>query len=139
GLMTQTDVKEIADKGILDVAVTPVKEREIHLAGTFTGAGPTVAVAHVGSNNMITLRYRLKDLKVQAIEKEFKDGETTFPPGSFLISGDAARVRSEVEKLGLKAVAIATTPQVPVHDVDLPRLAVYSTWGNTQEIGWVRY
>ena len=26
-----------------------------------------------------------------------------------------------------------------MHDVDLPRLAVYSTWGSTQEVGWVRY
>ena len=28
---------------------------------------------------------------------------------------------------------------MPAHDVDLPRLAVYSTWGSTQEVGWVRY
>jgi hypothetical protein len=28
---------------------------------------------------------------------------------------------------------------VPLHDLDLPRLAVFSTWGNTQEVGWVRY
>ena len=26
-----------------------------------------------------------------------------------------------------------------MHELDLPRLAVYSTWGNTQEVGWVRY
>ena len=49
------------------------------------------AVAHYGSNNMITLRYRLKDLKVQAAEKEFKQGDVTFPAGSFIVSGDAAR------------------------------------------------
>ena len=23
--------------------------------------------------------------------------------------------------------------------MDLPRLAVFSTWGNTQDVGWVRY
>jgi hypothetical protein len=28
---------------------------------------------------------------------------------------------------------------VPIHDLDLPRLAVYSTWGSTQDVGWVRY
>ena len=38
-------------------------------------------MAHYGSNNMITLRYRLKDLKVQAAEKEFKQGDVTFPAG----------------------------------------------------------
>jgi Zinc carboxypeptidase len=139
GLMSHADVKEIADKKIFDVAVAPVKEAEIHLAGSMAGAGSTIAVAHYGSNNMITLRYRLKDLKIQAAEKEFKQGDVTFPAGSFVIAGDAARVKSEVEKLGLTAAALASAPQVPLHDLDLPKLAIYSIWGNTQEIGWVRY
>ena len=30
-------------------------------------------------------------------------------------------------------------PDVAAHDVDLPRLAMFSTWGNTQEVGWVRH
>jgi hypothetical protein len=88
---------------------------------------------------MITLRYRLKDLKVQAAEAEFKQGDTTFPAGSFIVSGDGTRVKNEVEKLGLTAVALPAAPQVAMHDVDLPRLAIYSMWGNTQEVGWVRY
>src|SRR6185436_6243457 len=139
GLMSHAEVKEIADKKILDLTVEPIKTAEIHLAGTLTGSGPTIAVAHNGSNNMITLRYRLKDLAIQAAEKEFKQGDMTFPAGSFVINGDAARVRTEVEKLGLTAVALPSAPQVPLHALDLPRLAIYSIWGNTQEIGWVRY
>jgi len=139
GLMSQTDVREIADKKILDLAVDPVKEKEIHLAGRTTGDGSTFAVAHNGSNNMVTLRYQLKDLKVQAAEKEFKQGDAVFPAGSFVVSGDAARVKRAVEALGLTAVALPSAPQVPLHDLDLPRVAMYSTWGNTQDVGWVRY
>jgi hypothetical protein len=139
GLMSQADVKEISDKKILDVAVNPVKEKEIHLAGALTGSGSLLAVAHFGSNNMITLRYRLKDQKVQAVEKEFKQGDVTFPAGSFIVSGDAAKVKSAVQELGLSAVALAAAPQVAMHDLDLPRVAIYSIWGNTQDIGWVRY
>jgi Zinc carboxypeptidase len=139
GLMSHAEVKEIADKKVLDLAVEPIKTAEIHLAGTLSGSGSTIAVAHNGSNNMITLRYRLKDLTVQAAEKEFKQGDVTFPAGSFVINGDGARVRTEVEKLGLTAVALPSAPQVPLHALDLPRLAIYSIWGNTQEIGWVRY
>ncbi len=139
GLMSHADVKEIADKKVLDVAVTPVAEKEIHLAGTVNGSGSTYAIAHLGSNNMITLRYRLKDLKVQAAEKEFKSGDVTFPAGSFVVSGNGARIRGEVEKLGLTAAALPAPPDVALHDVDLPRLAIYSMWGNTQEVGWVRY
>ncbi len=88
---------------------------------------------------MITLRYRLKDLKVQAAEKEFKQGDITFPAGSFIVSGDAAKVRRPSRALGLTAVGLASAPQVPMHDLDLPRVAVYSTWGSTQDVGWVRF
>ena len=137
GLMSHADVREIADKAILDAAVEPV--REVTLAGTVTGAGSIFAVAHTGSNNMITLRERLKDLKVQAAEQEFKQGDAVFPAGSFVISGDAARIRSAIEPLGLKAAALPAAPSVALHDLDLPRVAVYSTWGSTQDVGWVRY
>ena len=138
GMMSQAEVKEIGDKAVLDVAVTPVSS-DMKLAGSVTGTGSLFAVAHYGSNNMVTLRYRLKDLRVQAAEKEFKQGETTFPAGSFLVSGDAGRVRAVVESLGLTAVGLAAAPQVPAHDLDLPRIAVYSTWGSTQDVGWVRF
>ena len=137
GLMSHTDVKEIDDKAILDLAVTPVDQLKV--AGTVSGSGSVFAVAHYGSNNMVTFRYRLKDLKVQAVEKEFKQGDVTFPAGSFVVSGDGGRIRSAVESLGLTAVAMAAAPQVPMHDLDLPRVAVYSTWGGTQDVGWVRY
>ena len=137
GMMSQTDVKEIGDKAVLDIAVTPVTE--VKLAGTVTGAGSMFAVAHYGSNNMVTLRYRLRDLKVQATEKEFKQGDVTFPAGSFIVSGDAAKVRPAVEALGLTAVGLAAAPSVALHDLDVPRVAVYSTWGSTQDVGWVRF
>ena len=142
GLMSHADVKETTDKRVFDskyVKLNPVTEKEIHLSGTLTGSGSLTAVAHYGSNNMITLRYRLRDMKIQAVEKEFKHGDATLPAGTFVITGDAARVRREVERLGLTAVALSAAPDVPMHDLDLPRLAMYSTWGNTQEVGWVRY
>ena len=137
GLMSQTDVKEIQDKAVLDVPVEPVNEAKP--AGKVTGAGSVYAVAHNGSNRMITLRYRLKDSKVQAVEKEFKQGDTAFPVGSFVITGDAARVKAAIEPLGLNAVGLPVEPSVPMHDLDLPRVAVYSTWSSTQDVGWVRY
>jgi hypothetical protein len=137
GLMSQTDVKEIQDKAVLDVAVVPISEMQVR--GAVSGTGAIFAVAHTGSNNMIALRYRLKDLKVQAVEKEFKQGDATFPAGSFVISGDASKVKAAIEPLGLTAVGLAAAPAVAMHDLDLPRLAVFSTWGSTQDVGWVRY
>lgn len=145
GLMTQTEVKEIADKSILDAKTEPITKAV--LAGTVSGgeAGAAYAIAHYGSNNMITLRYRLKDLKVQAVEQSFKDGSTEFPAGSFIVpvkqSGKDVHklVREAVEFAGLTASALSNLPNVPMHELDIPRVAVYSTWGSTQEVGWVRY
>ena len=141
GMMSHAEVKEINDKAVLDVPVTPINEKTIEIAGTVTGTGPLFAVAHYGSNNMITLRYRLKDLKVQAAEKEFKQGDGHLP-GRLVHRRAAmrAKVKSAVEALGLTAVALAGgAGRCAMHDLDLPRLAIYSTWGSTQDVGWVRY
>jgi hypothetical protein len=51
----------------------------------------------------------------------------------------SARVKGEIEKLGLQAVGLRETPNVPKRQAAVPRLAVYSTWGSTQDVGWVRY
>jgi len=137
GLMTQTEVKEIADKAILTVTTIPVDKLEPK--GQIKG-NTTVgyAIANHGSNNLITLRYRLRDVKVQANEQSFKVGDTELPPGSFILSA-SDKLKATVEALGLTAVALSAMPNVPMHDVDLPRMAVFTTWGNTQEVGWVRH
>jgi hypothetical protein len=145
GLMTHTEVKEISDKAILDVSVEPVDRLQIK--GTVTGgnAPAAYAIQHNGSNNMITLRYRLKDLRVEALGQAFKEGNTELPAGTFVVPVNQAgkdvhrRVKEAVEQLGLNAVALASVPSAPTHELDIPRLAVYSTWGNTQEVGWVRH
>ena len=70
----------------------------------------------------------------------FQSGPVTIPAGSFILSSDSLRkAKTETEALGLTMVALTAQPAVPMHDADLPRLAVYSTWGGTQDVGWVRY
>jgi hypothetical protein len=144
GLMTHVDVREIADKAILDVPVQPVAQMKPAGAVAGTG-GNVVAIPHYGSANMMTLRYRLRGLKVSAAESSFKAGDVDCPPGSFLVdvSGSAdglAQVRAAVTPLGLTGTLLAAAPGgVATHDVDLPRIAMFSTWGNTQDVGWVRH
>ena len=136
GLMSQAEVREITDKAILEAKVQPVDVLDI--AGAVKGSGPLTAVIDNGSNSLVTLRYRLKDVKFEAIEKEYKSAGIDLPAGSFLVES-SPRLRSEIEKLGLQAVALAKAPDVPRHLLDLPRLAMFSTWGSTQDVGWVRY
>ena len=137
GLMSQARVDEIDDKAVLDV---PVKNLAgmYEPAGAVKGSGAVTAILHNGSNNLITLRYRLKDLQFDAIEKSVKAGNTDLPAGTMLVAS-SPRVKAEVEKLGLQAVALAAAPDVKKHAIDLPRLAMFSTWGSTQDVGWVRF
>jgi hypothetical protein len=140
GLAMLVDVKDIKDKAILDVPVTSVKDAVAK--GKLTGKGSAgIAIAHFGSNNMIALRYRLRTTAMKIAEKSFTADGITFPAGSFVIAapGDTAEVRAAVEALGLTAAALSSLPTVPLHDADVPRIAMYSSWNGTQEIGWVRY
>ncbi|MDX2029589.1 MAG: M14 family zinc carboxypeptidase [Blastocatellia bacterium] len=138
GLMTQTEIRESADKAILGVPVEPVGGR-LELKGEVKGGGAAAyAVLNRGSNNLVTLRFRLKDVKAQANEQAFKTGETEIPAGSLIFPASDA-VKASIEALGLTAVALPSMPSGPMHEVDLPRLAVYTTWFNTQEVGWVRH
>jgi hypothetical protein len=141
GMAMMVDVAEIADSAILKVATTPVTT--VTLKGTVKSAGAAsagIAVAHLGSNNMISLRYRLKDVPMQVAEKSFTIDSVTFPAGSFIISGTkkSAAVRAAIEELGLTASTFAVAPKVATHNADLPRVAIYSAWSSTQNIGWYR-
>jgi hypothetical protein len=142
GLAMLVDVKEVNDRAILDVRTTPVDKGVVK--GKVTGRGTAaLAVAHFGSTNMIALRYKLRNGSVKIAEKPFTGDGIEFPAGSFVIlpPADMAAARSAVEELGLTAAALGSTPSVALHEADLPRIAMYSSWsGNdTQEIGWVRY
>src|SRR5207248_900722 len=100
-----------------------------------------LAVAHYGSNNMIAFRYTLKTVPMKIAEKSFTAEGAEFPAGSFVIAAgvDMTAVKAAVEQFGLTAASLAAMPAVAMHDGDLPRIAIYSSWGNTQEIGWYRH
>src|SRR5207237_2667261 len=102
GLAMGVDVKEIADVSILKAATTPVTK--VALKGKITGTGTAgFAVAHFGSNNMISFRYKLKTVPMKIAEKSFTVDGMEFPAGSFLVTGaaNAAAVRAAVDAFGL--------------------------------------
>jgi hypothetical protein len=124
GLMLGVEVKEVADKKELDEPAPLVEGYAPE--GKVEGSGEYLIVPHHGSNHMITLRYRLKNQPVEAAA----DGA--------LVLRNTAAARTEIVKLGLAATA-AAKPDGALHAVDLPRLAVFSRWGRTQETGWIRH
>ena len=98
------------------------------------------AVPDHGSPNLVTLRYALKGAAVQIAEKPFTVAGTTFAAGTFLVPASAAETLMPAAKeLGLDVVGLAAQPQVAAHPAALPRVAIFSTWNGTQDVGWVRY
>ncbi len=139
GYAMGVDVKPIADKAVLSVATTPVTR--VTLKGTFKGTGTAaMAIAHYGSNNMIAFRYATKNVAMRVAEASFTAEGTEFPAGSFIVTGgDLAAVKAAADKFGLTAANLGSAPTVASHDADLPRVAIYSQWSQTQEIGWYRF
>jgi hypothetical protein len=139
GMMAHVKVVPSADLKALEVAAQPVDQDRPE--GAIAAAGsPFYAVIDHGSINLATLRYRLRDVSVRIAEQAFMSGRQGVPAGSFILEGKAyEKLKAAVVPLGLTAVALDKAPAVPMHEAALPRLAVYSTWGSTQNVGWVRY
>jgi hypothetical protein len=137
GMASNVDIKTIEDKTILDVPAT-LLTADVVTAGSVSGTGAVTVVKHNGALNLITLRYRLKDVPMKAAKAAFKIGDVEYPAGSLIIESAADRTKKEVESLGLIATAVASAPSVETINVDLPRIAVYTTWNNTEKVGWVR-
>ncbi len=140
------DVREIRDEAILDAPADPVTDDT--LRGTVLGASANrpaatvaLAVAHYGSNNMITFRFRLSNVRMQVAEASFEANGVTFPAGSLLVADTAVipGATALVESLGLTAATLTEMPDVAMHDADVPRIAIYSQWSGTQELGWYRH
>lgn len=138
GFAMGVDVAEVADSSILRAPVTTVDK--VVLRGSVTGTrGSTLAVAHLGSNSMITFRYLLRRVPMKVAEAAFSAGDTTYPAGSFLIDAKhASAARALVDSLGLTAAYLPQAPAVRTHDADVPRVAIYSQWSGTQNLGWYR-
>jgi hypothetical protein len=139
GLMARVKVVPSADLAALDVAVTPV-DRYVAQGSTAEAGASAYAVLDQGSINLAPLRYALKDVPVRIAERGFTAAGRAVPAGSLIVEGkNYARLKDAVAPLGLTTVALTEAVSVPTHEAGLPRVAVYSTWGATQNVGWVRY
>ena len=143
GLANNVDVKTIGDKAVLEVAAD-LLATDVTTAGHVANAsgapaaGGVYVVTNNGALNLITLRYRLADIPFTAARVAFKVGDVSYPAGTFIVPA-SERARTEIEKLGLVATAMpAAPPDVATVNVDLPRVAIYTTWSNTEKVGWVR-
>ncbi|MFI5053991.1 MAG: M14 family zinc carboxypeptidase, partial [Acidimicrobiia bacterium] len=131
-------ITPVSDKGVLAQAMTPVKGH-VTAPGGVNGTGPVIVVEHTGDNNIITFRYKLKDVKMAAAEDDFDAGGHHFRAGAIVIqNANAAQVDAQLKQLGISAWAMAAAPAVKTHDLDIPRILYLHSWNRTQDEGWVR-
>jgi hypothetical protein len=132
------DLKYVTDPTVLQKPMTLITG-EIKPAGSISGSGSTILVNHTGENELVSLRFRLKDVKMRAAEAEFEAGGRKYAAGTFIIAGaDRAKVEPVIAQLGLKGEAVAAAPDVKSHALTIPRIGYLHSWANTQDEGWWR-
>ncbi|HEX9565099.1 MAG TPA: M14 family zinc carboxypeptidase [Gemmatimonadaceae bacterium] len=131
-------VSELTEAGALQQPMKPVSGR-VTAPGGLTGSGNTIVVEHTGDNNIVTFRYRLKDVRMSAAEEDFDAAGKRFRAGAVVIqNANAAQVEPVLRELGLSGYAMASAPGVATHDLDIPRILYLHSWNRTQDEGWVR-
>src|SRR5207247_1992607 len=133
------------DRSALQTPMT-LLSRDAKVAGTVSSSAAPVAyvINHNAENTLMALRYKLKDLKIDAAEDAFEAAGRKFNAGSFIIksadnSGNLRdKLTGPVDDAGLNAVAVDKLPEVKTHALAVPRIAILHTWTNTQNDGWFR-
>ena len=167
GLLTHTEIKETADKSVLSAGrgagerardprrISTGRRLEKHVGssaalraadGTVAGASvcrpvPLIAVAngtHQPDHPALPAEGHEGARDRAAVQGRRRRGAGRVARRSTPQDGHAV-TRSGGRRSASRWSRRLRTPDVPTHDVDLPRLAVFSTWGGTQEVGWVRY
>lgn len=144
GALRNVKTVRVTDKSVLEAPMTLITS-DVKVRGKLEGAA-TVAyvINHNTDNTLMTLRYKLQDVKINAAQDSFKIGEKQFNAGSFIIRSEGnpsdlkQRLESLAAELGFNVAAVDKVPEVKTHELAVPRIAILHTWTNTQNDGWFR-
>ena len=130
-----------ADASIRDVALTRLTDPP-HAMGHVTGAGSFYLLKDTGQESFLAARYRLANFDIQIAERDFEEGGTKFPAGTWILPAQAGiheAILSTAAELGLDFTQVSSPPDVPHHIAKAPRIGVWVPWADTDSIGWIRY
>jgi hypothetical protein len=150
GLMLGVETCRIDDKSILDAPMAPLDGQALEIAARIDGKRQSeyLLLPPQGTAMMAAyLRLREKGVTVRVADAEFKHGEIILPAGTWVLPGfkvndETGKGRQVLEvcwELGLRAYAYSNVNLPALRELDLPRLAMYHSWINTQESGWTRF
>jgi hypothetical protein len=138
GELANVEVVRVTDTKVLQAPMERVTG-DVRSAGGIVDNGSVYLINHNADNALVTLRYRLKDIEMDAAEEPFEAGGRKFNRGSFIIRKAAGdELRRVANELGVQVYAVADAPSVKTHPVRAARVAVMHTWMSTQDEGWYR-
>jgi hypothetical protein len=136
-LMRNVEIDEIKDGSVFEQSMSRVAY-PVKATGGVNGRGNVIVVDHTTDNNLMAFRFRHAGVRMLAAEKDFEMSGHEFRAGAFIIpDADRATIEASLTDLGLSAFA-GSMPDVPTHELDVPRIGYVHSWQRTQDEGWVR-
>ncbi|HEX6534590.1 MAG TPA: M14 family zinc carboxypeptidase [Gemmatimonadaceae bacterium] len=144
GALYGVTVKAVDDTAVFHWSGLELLRDTVAATAEARGEGTTWLLPYRAQSELLPalywLRARASRSAAWAAEEAFVAGADSFPRGSVVLEGVSAAVARELAtRWALPLVAAAAPPSVPRHALDLPRVAIYHTWFDTQDEGWARY
>jgi len=137
GELYGVEVSRVTDAKILEAPMEAVKQ--LGLPGGVKGQGSIFAIENHAEPALASLRYKLKEADMQAVEEEFQAGGKKYAAGTVLLKGtDRTQLDSASKELGFEPLALESAPTVKAHALRAARILLLHTWLSTQTEGWWR-
>ncbi len=143
GLIYGVNVTAIDDAAVLEHEAIAFMEGSTFLSHAELPVADGVwIVPNRGQRELGPARFAMGSATVLIAEQPFESQGNEYPAGSLLIDmslSHSSQVQQVLAGTSLSVLAVDRMPDVPTHELDLPRLGVYQSWTSTQNAGWVRY
>jgi hypothetical protein len=143
GYLYGVDVTAVKDSALWHDASLAMVRDTVVATTAVRGTGSRYVLPNHAQNEILPALYWLAKrggTKASAAESPFTVGTDSFPRGTIIFDGlssaDAATIAT---RWALPMTAVASVPNVARHALDLPRVAIYHNWFDTQDEGWSRY
>ncbi len=134
----------VEDAAVLDAKMVLAEPAPVP-GGVEGRRGGTYLVRYNADNALAAFRFAHPELAIMAAETEFTSDDRAFGAGSFVVretdnpGADLAAILDQAGRgYGFTAYRTREEPDVRMHALRTPRVAVVHTWTNTQDEGWLR-
>jgi zinc carboxypeptidase len=137
-LLRNIELREIGDTEVFGQDMTLLTD-SARASGGIDGRGSIVVVDHTTDNNLMKFRFTHASTQMYAAEADFEMDGHQYRAGAFIIpDADREALEASLAELGLSGHGTNDMPEVPMHDLDVPRIGYLHAWRRTQDEGWVR-